>query len=118
MQTSVTGRHMEISDALRDYTHDRVEHAMAEFPRIESVHIILAVEKYRQLAEIVVKAPNHIVVDAKDESDDMYVSIDGAVEKAAKQLRRHWDKMQDHKSPSLAELELSVQEQEGKAPGE
>jgi putative sigma-54 modulation protein len=115
VQISVTGRHMEITDALRDYTHGKLQHALAEFPRIESIHVILEVAKYRHLAEVVIQAPNHIRVDARHESDDMYVSIDSAVEKTEKQLHKLWDKMQDHKSREKlgqVEREAQVAEQE------
>jgi putative sigma-54 modulation protein len=100
---------MDITDALRSYVQDKVEHAMEEFPRVESVHVILAVEKYRRIAEIVIQAANHIRVEAKEESDDMYVSVDAAVEKVSRQLRKLRDKVQDHKRESLAEIELGVQ---------
>jgi len=116
VQISVTGRHMEITDAIRDYTHGKLQHALAEFPRIESVHVILDVEKYRHMAEVVVQAPNHIRVDARHESDDMYASIDSAVEKTEKQLHKLWDKMQDHKSREKLgrlESEAQVSEQQG-----
>ncbi|MBU0679661.1 MAG: ribosome-associated translation inhibitor RaiA [Verrucomicrobia bacterium] len=110
MQISVTARHMEITDAIRDYAERRVEEAIMDFPRVENVHVILDVEKYRHKAEIVVQAANHIRVEAEAESDDMYVSIDNAAEKAQKQLRKLRDKVQDHKSrESLAAIELDVQ---------
>ena len=115
MQISVTGRHMEITEAIRDHAHASVERSLSEFPRVESVHVILAVEKYRHIAEVVIQAPNHIRVEAKHESDDMYVSIDGSVDKASKQLRKTWEKMRDHKSrESLADVELDVQAAEKK----
>lgn len=119
MQISVTGRHVEITDAIRDHTHGKIEHALAEFPRVESVHVILSVEKYRHLAEIVIQAASHVRVDAREESSDMYASIDGAVDKAAKQLRRVWDRRHDHKSRErLAEVEQDVRRpEEGAAPG-
>lgn len=96
MQISVTGRNLDVTEAMRDHVHGKVEQALADFPRIEKVHVIMSVEKHRHLAEIVLHAPAHIQVDAREESDNMYASIDGAVEKAAKQLRRAWDKLQDH----------------------
>ena len=108
MQISITGRHVDVTEAMRDYAHSKVEHALSGFPRIESVHVILDVEKYRHHAEVVVQAKNHIRVDAQEVSDDMYVSIDRAVEKAQKQLRRLRDKVQDHKAKgkrSAVELE-------------
>ena len=110
MHISVTGRHMEITDAIRDYASEKVAHALGEFPRVESVHVILDIEKFRQMAEVVVQAKNHIRVDARDESEDMYVSIDGAVDKAQTQLRRLRDKVQDHKSrDSLAHVDMEMQ---------
>ena len=113
MQISVTGRHMDITDAIRTYAHDKVEDELAEFPRVVNVHVILDIEKYRHLAEIVVQAANHIQVDARAESDDMYVSIDGAVDKAAKQLRRLRDKIQSHKTrDKLSDIEVEADQGE------
>jgi len=114
VQISVTGRHMDITDAIRDYTYDKLQQALAEFPRVDSVHVILDVEKYRHVAEVVIHAPNHILVEAREVSDDMYVSIDGATEKGARQLRKHWDKMSDHKSrEKLGQLEAKAESDSG-----
>ena len=113
MQISVTCRHMDITDAIRSYAHEKVEQDLSEFPRIVSVHVILDVEKYRHSAELVVSASNHIQVEAKDVSDDMYVSIDAAVDKTARQLRRHRDKVQDHKSRErLADVDIEIESTE------
>ena len=109
MQISVTVRHMESTDAIRDYATEKVERDLSCFTRIESIHVILDVEKYRHSADIVVQAKNHIRVDAREESDDMYVSVDRAVDKAEKQLRKLRDKVQDHKSrEKIGQLEQDV----------
>lgn len=113
MQITVTGRHVDITSAIREYAEDRVNDALELFPRVESVHVILSVEKYRHRAEIVVQGANHIRVDAHDESDDMYASIDSAIEKAMRQLRKLRDKVQDHKGAEpLAEAEVKVSTKE------
>lgn len=96
MQISITGRHIDISDATREHIHGKIEHALIEFRRIESVHVILDHEKHRYLAELVIKVPSHHV-EAKEESPDMYLSVDAAIEKAARQLRKLLDRVQDHK---------------------
>jgi putative sigma-54 modulation protein len=101
---------MEITDAIRGHTEEKILRELAEFPRVQSVHVILSVEKYRHIAEIIAQAPHHIHVEAKEESDDMYVSIDRATEKIEKQLHKVWDKLQDHKSRErLADVERDVQ---------
>ena len=98
MQITVTGRHMEVTEAIRDHAEEKITRELSEFPRVQSVHVILTVEKYRHIAELVAQAPHHIHIEAKEESDDMYASIDRAVEKIEKQLHKVWGKMQDIKS--------------------
>jgi putative sigma-54 modulation protein len=110
MKVSITGRHMELTNAIREHAESRLAKTLDEFPRLMSAHMILDVEKYRQIAELVIHAPNHVEVDAKDESSDMYASIDGAVDKAMKQLRKMRDKMVDHKDHvSLGEMEAKIE---------
>jgi len=114
MQISVTCRHMEVTPSLRDHAITKAEHDLIEFPRIENVHIILDVQKYLHKAEVVVQASNHIRVEGHEESEDMYFSIDKAVEKASKQLRKLRDKVQDHKrTERLADVEsLTISKQD------
>lgn len=110
MQISVTGRHFDITDAIRDYTHERVVRTFSDYPRLDTVHVILSVEKYRHRAEVVIHAPHHIRVEAEAESNDMYASLDEALERAERQLRRHWEKMTDHKNrEGLGRLEKELQ---------
>ncbi len=98
MQISITGRHVEITDGIRDHVHGRIQRELDDFPRVNDVHVILMLEKYRHIAEIVLQAPPHIRVEAREDSTDMYYSIDRAVEKAARQLRRQYDRIHDHKA--------------------
>jgi putative sigma-54 modulation protein len=89
---------MEVSTALRDHAISRVQESLDEFPRVEDVHVILDVQrKINHIAEVVVKAKNHVHAEAKETTSDMYASIDEAVEKVHRQLRRQRDKIQDHK---------------------
>jgi len=97
MQITVTGRHMEVTESLRDFAHERVEHELADFPRILHAHVILAIEKHRQMAEVVVQGPHHLRVEASDEATDMYAAITGAVDKTARQIERQMEKWQNHK---------------------
>jgi len=109
VEINITGRHMEITDAIRTYVTDRLSRFEEDFPRVENVHVILNVEKYRHMAEVVVQGGNHLRVESEETSDDMYVSIDGAVDKAEKQLRRARDKVQNHNKESLAVAEVEIQ---------
>ncbi len=116
MTIMITGRHMDITDTLRAHAEERMTHAAAEWPKVGDVHMVLNLEKQsRCIAEIVLKVPHHGTVEAKAESHDMYLSIDQAIEKADRQVRRWKEKVQDaHKArEGLGEIERSLQDREG-----
>ena len=110
MNIHVTCRHMEMSPALREHAISRVQESLDEFPRVEDVHVILDVQrKINHTAEVVVKAKNHAHAEATETTSDMYASIDEAVDKVHRQLRRLRDKVQDHKHMrGLGEHEAGV----------
>jgi putative sigma-54 modulation protein len=97
MAIEITGRHVSVTDSIREHGRKRLEKLVAEFPRVDNIHMILDVEKYRHQAEVVVHGRRHILVEARETTDDMYASIDGVVDKVEKQLRRLVDKRQDRK---------------------
>jgi len=88
MRVTITGRHLELTDALK--TH--IEGKLGKFDRlsvkIPEAHVMLDVEKYRHKAEIILHV-NHSILTSKEESDDMYVSVDGAMDKMERMLRRY-----------------------------
>jgi len=97
MAIEITARHMDATEKMQDYARGKAEAILAEFPQVENIHVILDVEKHRQMAEVVVQAKNHIRAEAAETSDVMLASIDGAIDKVERQLRRLWDRIQDHR---------------------
>ena len=95
MQVSITGRHVELTDALKAYVHDKLGHLKHSFDHVLDVHVVLTVEKHRQRCEITIHA-NGVTIHAKHETDDMYASIDGVVDKLNRQLKRYRAKLQRH----------------------
>ena len=89
----VTGRHVSVTEAIRDYAHSKIEHIHLDYPRIIEVHVILDVSKHRHSAEIVLHCANHITIEADMECDDMYAAIDGVVAKITRQMRKYKTKM-------------------------
>jgi putative sigma-54 modulation protein len=96
MPVEVTARHMEATDALLVYAREKGEEILGAFPRVEHVHVILNVEKKRQIAEMVVQAKNHIRLESSETTANMKTSIDGVHDKVAKQLRRQRQKVQEN----------------------
>jgi len=97
MQVSITGRHVELTDALKDYVHDKLGHLKHSFDHVVDVHVVMTVEKHRQRCEVTIHA-NGVTIHAKDETDDMYASIDGVVDKLNRQLKRYRAKLHRHQS--------------------
>lgn len=89
----VTGRHVSITESIKDYAIKRIEHLHLDYPRIIEAHVILDVEKHRHFAEVILHCSNHITIEASQETDDMYASIDGVVAKIAQQMRKYKTKI-------------------------
>ncbi|MDP9253584.1 MAG: ribosome-associated translation inhibitor RaiA [Verrucomicrobiota bacterium] len=85
----VTGRHLQITDAINDYVTKKIESLHLDYPKIIEAHVILEVEKYRHSAEIVLVCSNHITIEACEEMTDMYAAIDAVTDKVARQMRKY-----------------------------
>jgi putative sigma-54 modulation protein len=95
MQVSITGRHVELTDPLKEYVNDKLQHLKHSFDHVVDVHVVLSVEKFRQRCEINMQASG-INIHARHETEDMYASIDGVVDKLNRQLKRYRSKLHRH----------------------
>lgn len=98
MSINITSRHAEITEALKDHVNVKMDGIIQSYPQVEHIHVVLDIQKFHQIVEVVVQAKNHLHVEAKEDSDDMYKSIDLVIDKVDRQLRRHRDKVVDHKT--------------------
>jgi len=87
MKLDITGRHIEITPAIRDFTKDKLSKLERWIDDVMEAHVVLCVEKHRHQAEVVVKGRHHTYT-GTEETGDMYVSIGNVVEKIEKQARR------------------------------
>ena len=105
MQTSninvpikVTGRHISVTEAIKDYAVKKIENLHLDYPRIIDAQVIIDVEKHRQFAEIILHCSNHITIEASHECDDLYAAIDEVIAKVARQMRKYKTKiLRDHR---------------------
>ena len=86
---TVTGRHVEITDSMRDYALKKIEGLHLDYPRIIEAKVILDVQKNRQIAEVILFCANHITIEATTEGEDLYASIDETMAKIARRMRKH-----------------------------
>jgi putative sigma-54 modulation protein len=97
IELNVTGRHLDITPAIREYATRKLDHIGVDFPKIISAHFILEVDKFRHIAELVLVCGSHITIEARDVSEDLYASIDKVVDKVARQMRKYKTKIQRHR---------------------
>ena len=110
MAIEITGRHVSITESMREYALKKTANAVGEFPQVENVHIILDVQKYRQIAEIVVQGKAHLHLEAREVSEDMYASIDKVMDKIERQLHKSWDKKTDKRGrPGARDFEQTIE---------
>lgn len=100
MNTNVSFRHMDSSSALKDYAVSKLERVVNKYVhgKVDS-HVVMSVEKFRHIANFTIVIKN-LTVKGESRTEDMYSSIDLAMDKIERQLRRHKDRLRDHKPNS------------------
>ncbi|MEN8167203.1 MAG: ribosome-associated translation inhibitor RaiA [Pseudomonadota bacterium] len=96
MQISVTGHHVDITNALKNYVDNKFERLERHFEHVTNVHVVLSVEKLRQKAEATMHV-NGAKVFADSVQEDMYAAIDGLTDKLDRQVIKHKEKMQNRR---------------------
>ncbi|MFI5305061.1 MAG: ribosome hibernation-promoting factor, HPF/YfiA family [Nitrospiria bacterium] len=96
MKIQVTGRHLEITPTLKEYIEAKLHKIEKYSFKIIESQVILEVEKYRHHAEITVVLDG-MVLQAADVTEEMYSTIDKVVDKLQKQLKKHKEKLTDHR---------------------
>ena len=96
MNIDFTGRHIEVTPALREFTEDKLSKLERLLDGPLDVHVVLAIEKHRHLAEIQVKARTGVFSGAQ-ETGDLYASIGEVADKLERQALKHKEKLHQHK---------------------
>lgn len=96
MQLNLSGHHIDITPALREYVTTKLsERLERHFDNVTNIHVVLTVEKLRRMAEATVHVSGaKLFADA--EHEDMYAAIDMLADKLDKQVKKHKEKMKDH----------------------
>ncbi|MBI2421675.1 MAG: ribosome-associated translation inhibitor RaiA [Candidatus Hydrogenedentes bacterium] len=105
MNITVTGRHMEMTDALKAYIESALEKIHGHFDKVIDADVVLDVEKHRHIAEINLHA-NGVRIHSKEASPDMYASVDAVIAKLDKQVRKFKDRINRHKPRSAGEKRM------------
>ena len=96
MQLNISGHHLDITEAIKQYSLAKLSKIEHQFDQVININMILEVEKDVQKAEATIHVSGADLF-AKAESFDLYNSIDQMVNKLDAQIRKHKEKLNDHR---------------------
>ena len=99
MQTSVTFKNIDPSDHLKSYGSDKLDRFDKYFDNPGEANVVLAVEKFRHIAEINI-AGDRLTIIGSEETNDMYSAIDMALDKLEKQIKKSKQKIRERRLAS------------------
>jgi len=95
MNLNITGHHIDVTPAIRDYVTSKLDRVLRHFDQVTSTHVILSVDKLIQKAEITLHVKGKdIYADATD--SNLYASIDLVTDKLDRQVVKHKERITDH----------------------
>jgi len=96
MNLHLTGHHLEITPAIRDYVSSKLQRITHHFDHVIDVNVILSVEKLQRKVEASVHVRGKDIF-CESASADMYAAIDGLVDKLDRTIIKHKEKSLEHR---------------------
>jgi putative sigma-54 modulation protein len=111
MQISVSFRNLDPSDHLKGYAENRMARFKKYMEEPIEVYLVLSIQKFRHLADVTISA-NGLKIKAQEETGDLYSAIDMVLDKIEKQVKRHREKIKEHKADGVSKA-LTVEKKPG-----
>lgn len=108
MNIKVVGKNIEITDSIREYVEKRVERLEKFEGKNTEVTVVCSVEREEQIVEIQINQ-NGEFIRIEERNDDLYASVDLAIDKAERQLRKEKEKrVEKNKDASLKDKVMDL----------
>ncbi len=95
MQMNITFRHLDPIDSLKNYAREKVERVNKYLEKATDAHVVLSLDRHLHQADITIHSGTYLLR-GKERSEDMYASIDLAMDKIERQLKRYKEKLKSH----------------------
>lgn len=95
MNLHLTGHHLEITPALREYVQDKLTKISNHFDHVIDIKVTLSVEKLAQKIEATLHVPGNDL-HAESSGENMYSAIDTLADKLDRQVLKHKEKISNH----------------------
>ena len=97
MQLTVKGRHIGVSERLREHARERLKSAINKyFTAAIDAHVVFESGKRKIVAHITVHVGSGITLQGQGEADEIFACFDIAAERVEKRLRRYKRRLRDH----------------------
>jgi len=103
VQLTITGRHVDVTDAMRDYARQRAERLSDHFLRLNRMQVTLDINNGAYEAEFIAVPRRGRSLVAHARTGGMYKAIDAAADRLEQQLRRLKEKVKDHRNRRVPE---------------
>lgn len=98
MEFKITGRHLEVTPAIRDYADKKTEKLHRFYDRIQSITVVADKRDNRSFeVEMIVDVDHHESFVGSCMGDDLYGCIDMTVDKLERQLHDHKERLRNRK---------------------
>jgi putative sigma-54 modulation protein len=104
---SVTGRHVLVTDAMKDYAIEKILKIDRFNKRVIDVNVVMDIQKLDHRVDITMKV-DHIFIKSSASSDNMYASMDKAVDRLKAQLRKYKKRINEHQMKGGAVVDMNV----------
>jgi len=98
MEITVSGRHLEITESMKQYAEQKAAKLPRYYDRIRTIEIVSDKhDSFNYQVEVIVKVHQHDPFIASSCGDDLYACIDDVVDKLERQLTDHKEKLRNRK---------------------
>ncbi|MDY0072817.1 MAG: ribosome-associated translation inhibitor RaiA [Thauera sp.] len=100
MNLNITGRHVDVTPAIREYVESKLDRVLRHYDSITSTAVTLSVEKLKQKVEVTVRARGKDIF-VESEDNDLYAAVDGMIDKLDRQMQKYKQKQNEHNYESV-----------------
>ena len=108
MNLTISGHHLELTPAIRDYVQGKLERIKRHFDQVIDIAVILSVDNLpekekRQKAEVTLRVKGKDL-HVESIADNLYAAIDALIDKLDRQVIKYKSKQQDHQNDAIKRL--------------
>ena len=107
MNLSISGRHLEVTPAIREYVLNKMARVSRHFDHVIDTQVMLSVERLKHTAEVTMRLRGKDIHCEADD-DNLYAAIDLLADKIDRQVIKYKDKVQDHAHDPVKRQEASA----------